>query len=152
MKISRTTDPDVIRGVWCSERLWDSLMDDFPLSREDFIPGIIPGQLEWLEMVDEDRTVGILMMMRKNAITWELHVGFHPDVWGTGIPRKFGKKIIESAFELTGAKKLIAMIPVESEPVWKFAKFCGMKIEGTAKKAWQKNGVIMDAYYLGVYK
>jgi RimJ/RimL family protein N-acetyltransferase len=103
-------------------------------------------------MEEDGRTVGILMMMRKNHITWELHVGFHPDVWGTGVPRKFGKEMIRTAFEETGAKKLIAMIPVDYEPVWKFAKYCGMKIEGTAKKAWQKNGVVHDAYYLGVYK
>jgi len=151
VKVVETTSPELVKAVFTDPALWASSMDDLPVTREAWNPPMGP-TAKWLAITLDDKIVGVWFLARLNAAMWQIHVAHLPDTWGTGAARTVGPDALDKAFEVTGADKMYAMIPTSAKPVWQFAKAMGMKIEGTCKRCWKKDGALLDAYHMGVYR
>jgi len=145
-------DERLILAFISDPALFDSMMDDLPCSPEDLNPDTESPRVKWLGVYVDKALIGIWYLTQLNHIMWQIHVAYAPKVWGTGLPKKTVKIALDKAFEVTKATKMYANIPTTYTQVVGFAKAGGMKIEGTCKRSWQKNGEILDTYHMGVYR
>lgn len=152
ISVKRIFDERAIRKFMSDPQLFDAMMDDLPVKPDDLQPNTAADTVRWLGIYHNEKLVGMWYLSRLNHIMWQLHVAYAPDSWGTGIPKASIEQALDLAFKTTGAKKLYANIPTSYKQVVNFAKFGGMKIEGTCKRSWQKNGQIYDTYHMGVYR
>ena len=150
--VKQLFDERLIVAFVSDPTLFNSMMDDMPCSPEDLQPSTESPGVKWLGVYVDNGLVGLWYLNQLNCITWQIHVAYTPKVWGTGIPKRTVKIALDKAFEVTRAKKMYANIPTTYAQVVAFAKAGGMKIEGTCKRNWQKNGQIYDTYHMGVYR
>lgn len=145
-------DQRLIVAFLSDPALFDAMMDDLPVTPEDLRLDTEAANVKWLGIYADTALVGLWYLAQLNHIMWQIHVAYVPKVWGTGLPKQTVKIALDKAFEVTGAKKMYANIPTDYKQVVGFAKAGGMKIEGTCKRSWQKNGQIHDTYHMGVYR
>lgn len=149
------TDADtIVKHLTRDPRLLDSMADDFPIIPEH-VAAVAEADMPMIKVLGvyvDDELVSIWMLHQLTSVMWQVHVAYDPEHWGTGLPKQTGKIALDAAFELTGGSKIYAFIPCKATPVVGFAKYCGMKIEGTCKRAWKKHGEVSDAYHMGVYR
>lgn len=150
--VKQLLDERLISAFISDPALFDAMMDDTPCSPEDLEPATESPRIKWLGIYVNNTLVGLWFLSQLNHITWQIHVAYAPKVWGTGLPKRTVKLALDKAFEVTQGKKMYANIPVDYKQVVSFAKAGGMKIEGTCKRNWQKNGQIHDTYHMGVYR
>jgi len=149
-RVEVITDPVIIRSVVTVPALYDAISDDGSPTIEDWEPDMAS---TWFGCYYSNVLIGVPMMHQINAAMWQVHALFLPKYWGTGLPRLLTPMVKALAFELSGAKKFYATIPVTNEVIVDWAQqVWGMKIEGTCKDGWLKNGKYMDTYHLGVSK
>lgn len=151
LRVEVTNDPELIKRIWTDPVLFADITDDTPLDPETWEPHMGDPNI-WLALYVQDELVGVWLLHQLNAATWQIHAGNRPDTWGSGIMKELGPMVIDTAFEVSEARKLYAMIPTYAEPVWRTAKRLGLKIEGTCRKCWLKDGELLDAYHMGVYR
>lgn len=149
--VHETHRADIIKKVWSDPALWESMKDDYMLAPDEFEP-VIDDHNKWFLARKDNKVLGVIRAHRLNHIMWQVHVGFSIKYWGTEHTKAVGSLILPAVFEATGAEKLYANIPVDREPVIMYALDNGMEIEGTCKKSWSYDGVLLDTYHLGASK
>lgn len=150
--VKQLFDERLIVAFLSDPSLFDAMMDDLAITAADLEIETEHPAVKWVGVYADKALVGLWRLSQLNHIMWQIHVAYAPKVWGTGLPKKTVKLALDKAFEITKATKMYANIPTTYTQVVGFAKAGGMKIEGTCKRSWQKNGQIYDTYHMGVYR
>jgi RimJ/RimL family protein N-acetyltransferase len=149
VQVKRIYDPRIILAV--AEEMWDTIVDDSPITIEDFEPPM-DDLHRWYATYDDDELVSVWYLHQLNHIMWQLHIHYRPKYWGTGVSTAHAKAALKKVWVNTKAKKLYATIPDYAKPVLDLAKRTGFKQEGRIKRAYQKDGILYDLIQIGVYK
>ena len=113
MKISRTYNTDVIRGILTAPGIWEAISDESQ-SREDFCP-----PLDGIIYLIDDKAVGLFVVHKCNGL-WLCHVQVIPDS-RPSLSMEFGRKVVEWVWDNTDINMLNATIPKKYPNVKKFA-------------------------------
>ena len=143
--ITRTSDVEFIKNFITGSEVFDEIKED-DFSEDEWVPDMNSG---WFVHTEEDDICGIWMAELRNGITLEVH---------PMILKKFrGKKAYKGAKEFftwitkhTKYAKVNAEIATCFPNAKMFAVQCGMKIEGTIRQSFKKNGKIHDQWLLGI--
>jgi RimJ/RimL family protein N-acetyltransferase len=98
----------------------------------------------------DGEVVGVYWLRRLNNITWEIHTNVRLKHWGTGLALPHAKASLRFIFEESGAKKIVANIPLSSKPVLDYAEAVGFRREGVRQDSFQLDGTVYDEIYLGI--
>ena len=147
MQIQPTTDTALIRSVVTDKAVWPHVSDD-GADLETYQPPI-DGVL-WLGVFDGE-CLGAYMVHQHNAITWEIHTCLLPQAWGEKA-RQAGRLVLDWIFANTACQKLITQVPQTNPLALRYAKRCGLVVEGNNRQSFLKNGQAIDQIQLGITK
>lgn len=146
MRIARTHDMPLVRGILSHPAIWPYIHDDGvtepnPIDHEE---------LYWL-LVDDGAPAGVFLLHPHNTVTYEIHTCLLPRTWG-GQSREAAQLVLRWMFENTGCRKVITNVPADNPLALRFARRAGLKDEGVNRKSFLKNGVLLDQLVLGIMK
>ena len=84
-----------------------------------------------------------------NGVTVQIHAHVIP-AYRKEYSKQTGKAALDYIIENTGYCKIIAVVPVLYNNVKKFCESFGFKEEGINRLSYQKNGEVIDQWYLGI--
>ena len=142
----RTFDEKIIQAVVRDPNVYEVVTDDGRMPVEQWRP---VESTTWIACHYKGQLVGLLALSPVNGTVWNIHVMFKSLTWGTGIPRICAPDLLDAAWEITGAHKFYAMIPITETQVFEFSQYMGFEVEGICPEAWLKNGTYIDSYHLG---
>lgn len=149
IQVKRIRNPSVVKAVMAEA--WETAKDDSEVSFEDYEP-VINDDSRWYATYEDDDLVSLWLAHRLNLITWQIHIHYRPQYWGTGISTAHAKVALKNIWDNTRCKKIYALVPDYATQVLALAKRTGFRQEGRTKRSFQKGGVIYDQIHLGVYK
>ena len=148
MLIVQTTDEALIRCVVTHKQIWPYVSDDGS-DFENYTPPI-EGVL-WVQVLEKGVCLGVYMFHQHNSITYEIHTCLLPQAWGSK-SKQAGKLVLDWIFENTPCQKLITQVPQTNSLALKYAKQCGLVVEGNNRQSFLKNGQTIDQIQLGITK
>ncbi len=145
--VHRTWLSSVVREL--IEPLWPYISDDGATPFEEWEPRIDEDS-RWYVSVENGQHCGVFWMRRVNYVTWEAHANVLPRFWGDKRGTAHCQQAITKMMEDTGAKKVVAYIPVCYPQVMEMAEQIGFVREGVRPKSWQKDGKLYDVVLYGI--
>ncbi len=145
MKIERTHDMQVVRGILMHPRI-------LPHIHEDGMVEINPVDVDaiyWLLVIDEDEPAGVFMVHPHNQSCYEMHTSLLPRIWGQKASES-AQLLLRYLFQVIECKKIITNVPANNKKALRFALANGMKIEGVNRESYFKNGALIDQTMLGI--
>ena len=147
MRIDRTHDMATVKAILSHPAIWPHIHDDMagecrPLD---------VGGLYWLLVEDDEGPAGVFLVHAHNGVCYEVHTCMLPRTWGAQA-RQATHLCRAWMFQNTPCRKLITNVPAYNLLALRFAKRCGMTLEGINRKSYLKNGELMDQHVLGLTK
>jgi RimJ/RimL family protein N-acetyltransferase len=146
MEVGRTHDMELVRGILSHPAIWPWIHDDgasepAPVDHET---------LFWL-LVTDPHPAGVFLLHAHNHVTYEVHTCLLPRTWGAQAREatQMGRRWM---FENTPCQKIVTNIPEDNALALRFAKRCGMTVEGVNRQSFLKNGELLDQHVLGLTK
>jgi RimJ/RimL family protein N-acetyltransferase len=90
------------------------------------------------------------MFIPRNAVCFEVHLGFLPSGWG--LAEKTAKLAIGWIFSNTRCQRVFASIPEYNRLTLRLAKSAGMEEFGVNKASFLKDGKLRDQILMGLSK
>ena len=136
--------PEFVREVFSS--MWEWLSDDSSGSPDDFA-AIDSPLVDYVVPVGDGHRLGVLMLVRVNAATVELHTALLPAYRGTWTRPVFdGLRA-----HLKGrASWLRTWVPACNRPAYVAAGRVGFDLIGTERQSYLKGGELHDLHLFGV--
>jgi RimJ/RimL family protein N-acetyltransferase len=138
---------DVVREILAHPAIWPHIHDDGatepnPVDHES---------LYWLLVTDEQGPAGAFLLHAHNLVTYEVHTCLLPRIWGPKAKQaaQLGRAWM---FANTPCQKIVTNVPQDNPAALRFAKRCGMTLEGVNRKSFLKNGQLLDQHVLGLTK
>lgn len=150
IKVSRTWDAELVRDVMTRPDIWATVAEDGQFIDDYAVD--CTGDC-WLEVSDDNLTVGLYNLHPENSVTLQAHIQLLPE-YRLDYARPSGKKFFEWIVN-EGPKqyqKLIVKIPSIYPNVRKFVEEFGLVLEGTITKSYLKNDELVDMWILGITK
>ena len=147
MQIVQTLDESAIKAVVTHPAIWPHVSDD-SCDLETYTPPLVG--FIWLEVVDE-QSLGMYLVHPHNCVTYEIHTCLLPIAWG-GKARQAGKLVLDWIFANTNCQKVVTQVPQTNALALRYAKRCGMVVEGNNRQSYLKNGQLLDMTQLGITK
>ena len=147
MKIVPTLDEAKIKTTVTHPAIWPHVSDD-SCKVDDYTPHM--NGVLWLEVV-EDQSLGVYLVHPHNSVTYEIHTCLLPIAWGSKA-RQAGKLVLDWMFANTPCQKVITQVPQTNALALRYAKRCGMVVEGNNRQSFLKNGQLLDMTQLGITK
>jgi RimJ/RimL family protein N-acetyltransferase len=99
---------------------------------------------------DGAEVLGLFMLVRHNAVTWEIHTCLLPSAWGRTI--EAAREMAGWAFAHMPCFRIITNVPAYNRLALKFAQRAGMIEYGTNYRSYLKDGRLWDQICLGLSK
>ena len=147
MRIRQTHNAELIQSIVTHEAIWPHVSDD-ACDKATYKPSM--DGCMWLEVVDCD-CLGVYLIHRHNAVTYEIHTCLLPAAWGNK-SKKAGKLVLDWIFQNTPCQKVITQVPEDNSLALRYAIRCGMVQEGVNRASFLKNGKLLDMTQLGITK
>jgi RimJ/RimL family protein N-acetyltransferase len=147
MEIIQTLDESAIKAIVTSPKIWPQVSDDYS-NLETYKPPI--DGVIWLDVVERE-SLGMYMVHRHNGILYEIHTCLLPTAWGAKALQA-GRLVLDWVFSKTDCQKLITHVPETNVLALRYAKRCGMAVEGVNRQSFLKNGQFIDMTLLGITK
>ena len=147
MQIVQTLDAEKIRATVTHTAIWPHVSDD-SCSVETYAPPLVG--FIWLEVVDVE-SLGVYLVHPHNFITYEIHTCLLPEARGAKA-RQAGALVLDWIFTNTPCLKVITQVPESNPLALRYAKRCGLVVEGNNRQSYIKNGNILDMIQLGITK
>lgn len=149
MRLERTQDAELIRGVVTHDSIWPHVSEDCA-SREAWEP-IIHDMVYELAIYDDAGFGGCFILIPESSICWQVHTCILPSHRGEKA-RQATRLCAEWMFSNTECQHIITKVPSYNRPAYKLAIDTGLKPIGLIECAWAKNGEFFDVHLLGVKK
>lgn len=123
----------------------------FPHIHEDGTTEPAPEDHElfhWL-LVSDGAPAGVFLVHPRGARCYEMHTCLLPRVWGAGA-RAAARLLGDHVFYVLGGLKLVTNVPANNRRALRYAQANGMRIEGTNRASFLRNGVMEDQIMLGL--
>lgn len=150
MRIVRTKNQALLREIAIKPRLWEAMAEDNGITRDTYYPDM--DQLVVLALFAGDGEGvlhGFMVGRHLTHTVVDTHIIIDPDHWGDPANVELGKRAAETLLDVTDALKLTASIPKPDTEVLRFAQRLGFQREGINKQSFQRNGEVIDQYYVG---
>lgn len=150
MKIKRCSPSDVkdVLRIFSDDSVFPWISDDNTLDKNSLEPNILNALHNVSVYFLMPRVNTVIMLVPTNTVLFDVHVAA---IEGGG-----RRHAADDAFncllwmvENTPARKFTTMVPGFNRPAVFFARRCGMKKEGTLKKAYLKDGTLWDIELFG---
>lgn len=153
VRIQRSTDASLIKRVITHPRVYPHVSDDSSPDPEKFYvsEAVKHPNVYFLLAYDGNELLGLFMVHQHNGVMYEVHTCLLPNAWGEKATEA-GKKLIRWVFENTPCEKLITFVPEGNTLALRFAKRCGLRLEGLVTKSYRKGGRLLNQSLLGVEK
>ena len=148
IRIERSFDYDLIRGILTHSSVWHDISDDLSPSPAEYRP--IESEAIWYAVVwDGNELLGLWMLCPQNGVCWEIHTALLPHARGA---RAYQAASLMKAWiwENTPCRRLITNVPVDNKPAYVFAVAAGMEPYGTNEDSFLKGGRLIDQICLGI--
>lgn len=145
MILRETDDVDFIKSVMLHPSIWEWVSDDdcSPDAYEPFLHEAI----HYLVPESDGTDLGVLMLIKCNAVTVELHTSLLPEY----------RKDIVAVFEKLkqwasdkGYSRIRTWVPAHNRHAYVASKRVGFELVGTEAKAFKKDGQLHDLHLFGV--
>lgn len=146
--IERTFDHALVRRIFTAPKVYKFITDDFSPDSEDYKPVEHP-DLVYL-VASNGQPFGAGMFIPRNAVCFEVHLGFLPSGWG--LAEKTAKLAIGWIFSNTRCQRVFASIPEYNRLTLRLAKSAGMEEFGVNKASFLKDGKLRDQILMGLSK
>ena len=146
MILRETDDAEYIKSVLLHESIWEWISDD-SCSKDGFEPVITHG-IDYLIPVRDGVPLGLLMLVKCNAATVELHTAILPEHRGKGLSEVF--LALQSWAYGKGFSRIRTWVSDSNRPAYVSAKRIGFDLVGTEQKAFLKDGKLHDLHLFGV--
>jgi len=147
MQIVHTLDEAAIKATVTHPAIWPHVADD-SCSLDTYAPPI--NGVLWLEVVDE-QSLGMYLVHPHNCVTYEIHTCLLPVAWGAKA-KQAGKLVLDWIFANTNCQKVVTQVPQTNALALRYAKRCGMVVEGNNRQSFLKDGQLLDMTQLGITK
>lgn len=136
--------PAFVREVFVS--MWDALSDDSSGDPQDYAPVDSP-LVEYLTPMADGEPLGVLMLVRVNAATVELHTALLPAYRG-----KWTRPVFDALrTRLRGSTAwLRTWVPACNRPAYVASLRVGFELIGTERSSYLKGGQLHDLHLFGV--
>ncbi len=153
LRLTRSTDSALIKRVITHPRVYPHVTEDSAPEPEAFSvsEAVKHPNVHFLTAYDQDELLGLFMVHQHNGVMYEVHTCLLPNAWGERAT-KAGKALISWVFENTSCEKLITLVPEGNTLALRFAKRCGLRLEGLITKSYRKGGRLLNQSLLGVEK
>lgn len=150
MRIERTYDMGLIRGVFTHHDIYDHITDDGALDVTDYEPLDNPALYYLAALEDVFTVAGVFLCVPVNCICYEGHAAILPEY------RKNTEDIYRAAFawmfENTPCQKIVGYTPAYNTAARLVSRRAGMVTEGRSAKSFLKRGVLHDRIIFGIEK
>jgi len=151
--IERTQDAALVKSIITHPRIYPSVTDDGAPRPElfDASEAVKHKNVYFLLARAGEELLGCFMLHSHNAVLYEVHTCLLPNAWG---PRAVEAGVAGRRwmFANTPCEKIMTFVPQGNGLAFKFAKRCGMQLEGILTKSYKKGGKLLDQSLLGVAK
>ena len=145
MILRETVDAAYIKAVITHPAIWQWVSDDDCIE-QDYWP-VIHEAISYLVPESDGVALGVLMLIKCNAVTVELHTALLPE---------HRKDIVEVFAKLKewasdkGYTRIRTWIPAHNRHAYAASKRVGFELVGTEAKAFKKDGHLHDLHLFGV--
>jgi len=149
LSFERSQDWELIRGIMLNPKIWAHISDDSTPPLDQFEP--VQAEHIWYVIVrDGEEVLGLFMLVRHNAVTWEVHICLLPSAWGRTLQAARG--MAAWAFANMPCLRIITHVPAYNRLALRFAERAGMTQYGINYRSYLKNGRLWDQFCLGMSK
>lgn len=145
MILRETEDADYIKSVMLHPAIWDWISDD-DCSPDAYEPALVDG-VTYLVPERDGVPLGVLILVKCNAATVELHTAILPEHRGKGLTEVFAK--LQEWASKKGFSRIRTWVSDSNRPAFVSAKRVGFELVGTEQKAFLKDGELYDLHLLG---
>jgi hypothetical protein len=153
MRAEKTRDAALIKSVITHPRVYPHVTDDGcpKVGNFDALGAASSPQFHFVCIFDGPEFLGLFMFHQINLVMYEVHTCLLPNAWGERAT-KAAHLARDWMYQNTPCMKIITHVPRDNVLAFRFAKRCGMKVEGILVKSIQKNGALLDQTILGMEK
>ena len=148
IKIERSTDYALIKGVMTHPAVYRHLTDDTAPPAGEFRP--IESDLIWyLVAWDGDELLGLWLLHPHTAVCWEIHTALLPDAWGARA-RRAAQVMLKWVWTWTPCRRIVTGVPQGNRLAYRFAIAAGMEQYGVNEASFIRDGRMQDQICLGI--
>ncbi len=143
-----TSDLELIERTIKHPRVYPRISDDFSEKMEDWKPKI-GDDTTYLAMYDDSTYFGLVVLVEKNPICYEIHSCLLPSAYGAAAVGALAMAI-DWAWMNTQCRRLVAGIPEDNSLAYKLAKNVGMSDYGYDPGCTMRHGRILGMRLVGI--
>lgn len=143
----RTSDLKLARYILTRPEVYFRLGDDSKAPRERVVLEPNPS-IEYVLVKDGDEVIGLVLVIRRNAICCECHVCMLPESWGRRAWAA-ASLFLPWLWTNTSFSRSIGYITASNRLALRYASQCGFHVWGLNEKAVLKNGKLLDEIWVG---
>lgn len=153
LRIERSTDSALIKRVITHPAIYPHVADDFsPPPAAYSAEGLVGHpQVYFLAAWDGDELLGLGMFHAHNAVMYEAHTCLLPNAWGERGTRA-ARAAMRWIFGNTPCRKIVSLVPDGNVLAMRFAKRCGLRVEGLLTKSFLRGGKLLNQTVFGIEK
>jgi len=144
--LKETTDSDYIKSVFKHDSIWEWISDD-SCSKESFEP-LIHESIAYLIPELDGVPTGVLMLVKCNAVTMELHTAILPEYRGKCVGETFER--LKAWASNLGYSRIRTWVCDSNKPAMIASKRVGFEYVGTEQKAFLKDEKLHDLHLYGI--
>lgn len=147
MILSAITDPHLVQSFMTIDEVWNLASDDCGISKDSYMPEF-SAERAWLGVYEGIVMIGMIYVHKQTTCAIQMHPyllsGHKHKI------REVTRLFFSWAFNMQNVHKINVTIPFMYKKLRNCCLKVGFKDEGINRLSYQKGGVLMDQWHMGV--